>query len=46
MQAAEQRYIEENWYHSELTDEYYETEQELKEAEEEYKQEYEIIEEE
>lgn len=46
MQAAEQRYIEENWYRSELTDEYYETEQELKEAEEEYKQENGITEEE
>lgn len=46
MQAAEQRYIEENWYHSELTDEYYETEQELKDAEEEYKQENGITEEE
>lgn len=46
MQAAEQRYIEENWYHSELTDEFYETEEELKEAEEEYKQENGITEEE
>jgi hypothetical protein len=46
MQAAEQQYIEENWYHSELTDEYYETEEELKEAEEEYKQENGITEEE
>lgn len=45
MQAAEQRYIEENWYYSELTEEYYETEQELKEAEEEYKQENGITEE-
>lgn len=46
MQSAEQQYIEENWYHSELTDEYYETEEELKEAEEEYKQENGVTEEE
>jgi hypothetical protein len=45
MQAAEQRYIEENWYYSELTEEYYETEQELNDAEEEYKQENGITEE-
>lgn len=45
MQEAEQQYIEENWHHSELTDEYYETEEELKEAESEHKQLYGITEE-
>ena len=43
---AESDYISENWYYSELIDEYYETEQELKDAEEEYKQENGITEEE
>jgi hypothetical protein len=43
---AENEYISANWYYSELTYEYYETEQELKEAEEEYKQENGITEEE